>query len=406
MKIVIQVGGKFHAFNLAYQLEKRGYLQKIITSYPKFETTKYGIPKNKINSILIKEFLHRGWKKLPNKIVNFYDFNPYINNLFDMLASKKIKHPDIFVGWSSKSLKSLKKAKDNGAVGVIEHGSSHIEFQTNILREEYEKYGEKIKTAHPKTIEKELKEYEEADYISIPSSYVKRTFIEKGIPEEKLIQVPYGVDLSSFRQVEKNDNIFRVVFAGGMILRKGVHYLLQAFSELNLPNAELVLFGNISEEIKPFFKKYNVEKSEGQDINKILDKNKSRIRFLGHIPQKDLYKYYSQGSVFSICSIEEGLALVQPQAMACGLPVICTTNTGGEDIVRDGKDGFVVPIRNIEKLKEKLLYLYNNPEERNEMSKSAKERVSSGFTWDDYGDKIVREYERIFKESKSLIIKK
>jgi glycosyltransferase involved in cell wall biosynthesis len=164
------------------------------------------------------------------------------------------------------------------------------------------------------------------------------------------------------------------------------------------------LFGNISEEIKPFFEKYNVEKSEGQEINKYLNKNKTRIRFLGHVPQKDLHKYYSQGSVFSICSIEEGLALVQPQAMACGLPVVCTTNTGGEDIVRDGKDGFVIPIRNIEKLKEKLLYLYKNPEERNKMSKSAKERVSTGFTWDDYGDKIVKEYERIFRESKNKII--
>jgi glycosyltransferase involved in cell wall biosynthesis len=404
MKITISVGGRFHAFNLAHQLEKHGYLQKIITSYPKFETEKYGIPKNKINSIILKELFQRGWYLLPNSIKNKYDPNFFINQVFDNLASKKINNPDIFVGWSNYSLKSLRVAKNNGAIGIIERGSSHIEFQTNILKEEYEKYGQKIKTAHPKTIEKELEEYEEADYISIPSSYVRRTFIEKGISEEKLIQVPYGVDLSSFKQVEKNDDIFRVVFAGGMILRKGVHYLLQAFSELNLPNSELVLFGNISEEIKPFFEKYNVEKSEGQEINKYLNKNKTRIRFLGHVPQKDLHKYYSQGSVFSICSIEEGLALVQPQAMACGLPVVCTTNTGGEDIVRDGKDGFVIPIRNIEKLKEKLLYLYKNPEERNKMSKSAKERVSTGFTWDDYGDKIVKEYERIFRESKNKII--
>jgi glycosyltransferase involved in cell wall biosynthesis len=352
----------------------------------------------------LKELFQRGWYLLPNSIKNKYDPNFFINQVFDNLASKKINNPDIFVGWSNYSLKSLRVAKNNGAIGIIERGSSHIEFQTNILKEEYEKYGQKIKTAHPKTIEKELEEYEEADYISIPSSYVRRTFIEKGISEEKLIQVPYGVDLSSFKQVEKNDDIFRVVFAGGMILRKGVHYLLQAFSELNLPNSELVLFGNISEEIKPFFEKYNVEKSEGQEINKYLNKNKTRIRFLGHVPQKDLHKYYSQGSVFSICSIEEGLALVQPQAMACGLPVVCTTNTGGEDIVRDGKDGFVIPIRNIEKLKEKLLYLYKNPEERNKMSKSAKERVSTGFTWDDYGDKIVKEYERIFRESKNKII--
>ena len=77
--------------------------------------------------------------------------------------------------------------------------------------------------------------------------------------------------------------------------------------------------------------------------------------------------------------------------------MICTTNTGGEDIVRDGKDGFIIPIRDTEALKEKLVYLYESPKIRESMGQSAKERVSGGFTWDDYGEKMVREYERIIK---------
>jgi glycosyltransferase involved in cell wall biosynthesis len=229
-------------------------------------------------------------------------------------------------------------------------------------------------------VEKELKEYEEADYITIPSSFVRRTFLEKGVPESKLIQVPYGVDLSAFKQVPKEDNIFRVMFAGGMTLRKGVHYLLQAFSELNLPNSELLLLGSYNEEIKSFFEKY-----------------KGQFKWLGHIPQKELYKYYSQGSVFCLPSLEEGMAYVQVQAMVCGLPLICTTNTGGEDLIREGIDGFTVPIRDVEKLKEKIKFLYDNPEICGQMGKSAKEHISQGFTWDDYGDKIVREYERIYR---------
>ena len=84
--------------------------------------------------------------------------------------------------------------------------------------------------------------------------------------------------------------------------------------------------------------------------------------------------------------------MVQPQAMACGLPVIATTNTGAEDIIRDGKDGFVIPIRDVEKLKEKLIYFYENPEICWKMEESAKQRVSRGFTWDDYGDKIIKLY--------------
>jgi len=272
----------------------------------------------------------------------------------------------------------FKKGKKLGALTILERCSSHIVYQNNILKEEYGKFGIKLEPyqlPHPKIIEKELKEYEEADYISIPSLFVKRTFLGKGIPGNKLIHVPYGVDLSQFRQVPKTDNIFRVIFTGGMSLRKGVHYLLPAFSELNLPNSELMLIGSFNEEIKPFFKKY-----EG------------RFKWLGHIPQKELYKYYSQGSVFVLMSIEEGMAYVQTQAMACGLPVVATTNTGGEDIIRDGKDGFVIPIRDVEKLKEKLVYLYENPEARRKMGESAQQRVNQGFTWDDYGDKIIKLY--------------
>ena len=138
--------------------------------------------------------------------------------------------------------------------------------------------------------------------------------------------------------------------------------------------------GGMTEEIKPFFSKY-----EGH------------YKYVGHVPQAELYKYYSQGSVFVMMSLEEGLAVVQLQAMACGLPVIATTNTGAEDIVREGKDGFIIPIRDVEALKEKLTYLYEHPDIREAMSRSAKERVSSGFTWDDYGNKMIAEYEKILK---------
>lgn len=87
------------------------------------------------------------------------------------------------------------------------------------------------------------------------------------------------------------------------------------------------------------------------------------------------------------------------QAMACGLPVIATENTGGPDIIEDGKNGFIVPIRDTKALKEKLTYFYENPENCKQMDQSAKKRVSSGFAWDDYGEKIIGEYERILGES-------
>ncbi|MFC1490474.1 glycosyltransferase family 4 protein [Candidatus Latescibacterota bacterium] len=276
-------------------------------------------------------------------------------------------------------MRSLRKAKHFGAITIVERGSSHMQYQCKILLEEYEKWDVVSQIAHPRIIEKEVKEYEEADYITVPSTFVKNSFIEYGIPESKLIQVPFGVDLNHFYPLGKQDNVFRIIFAGTLCLRKGIPYLLQAFFELKLKNAELWLIGSKTEEINPFLEKY----SSPNIIHK------------GPFSEFDLHKYYSQGSVFCMPSIEEGLALVQPQAMACGLPLICTTNTGGGDLITDGKEGFVIPIRDIEALKEKILYFYEHPRECIEMGNAAREKIKCGYSWQDYGNKMINEYKRI-----------
>jgi glycosyltransferase involved in cell wall biosynthesis len=381
MKVTISVGGRFHAFYLAQQLLRRGYLKRLITSYPKFEVAKYGIPKDKVRSVVIKEIIARGWGRMPSFLKKTYNPQYLILEMYDRLASRSYPESDICIAFSSFGLHTIRKAKNTGAKTIIVRSSTHMLFQQAILREEYERLGVKAQLAHPKVIEKELKEYVETDYIYTNSSFAKRTFLERGIPEEKLIHIPTGVNLDEFSQLPKRDNVFRIVYAGAMTLQKGVHYLLQAYSELRIPDSELLLVGGMSDEIKPFFKKH-----EGI------------YRWVGHVPQKILHKYYSQGSVFVIMSIQEGLAGVQAQAMACGLPVVSTKNTGGEDIIRDGKDGFIIPIRDVEALKEKIMYLYDNRDICNEMGQLAKERVSKGFTWDDYGDRMIAKFHDILNE--------
>jgi len=380
MLITVSVNGRFHAFDLAAQLGKRGLLGKLITSYPKYKVSEWGIPKEKIISIIDQEIMMRAWRTLSNQFKLKLDLNYFFNERFDKKAKELIAgDSQLLVGWSGNSLHSIRKSRKNGIKTIIERGSSHIEYQRDILREEYEMNGLIAQLPHPKYVEKELMEYAEADFISIPSLYVKKTFMGKRFPEEKLLHVPYGVDLSSFFQIPKQDKVFRIIHCGGSNLRKGVHYLLKAFYELNLPDSELWLVGSVSDEMNRFIRKYD----------------NGKVFFKGPFPQNELYKYYSQGSVFVLMSIEEGLAMVQPQAMACGLPVICTTNTGGEDIIREGVDGFVIPIRNIEALKRKLIFLYEAPDKCIEMGQNAKERISKGFSWDNYGEKIIKVYRNI-----------
>jgi glycosyltransferase involved in cell wall biosynthesis len=224
-----------------------------------------------------------------------------------------------------------------------------------------------------------LREYQEADFISIPSEFVKKTFLEQGIPEDRLIQIPYGVDLTNFYPVPKSDKIFRIIHCGAISIRKGIPYLLQAFSELKLKNAELWLIGSLTDEIKPFLARFS----------------SPAILHKGPFPEKDLYKYYSQGSIFCLASIEDGFGMVLAQAMSCGLPAICTTNTGGADIITEGRNGFIIPIRDVEALKEKILYCYDNPDACAAMGESARKRVQTGFSWSDYGQNMIASYHKI-----------
>ncbi len=381
MKATVSVPGRFHAFELAHQLWKRGHLLELITSFPAGRAAAAGVPADRVRSLPLKECIYRGWLKLPRPVRRAFNLQHAAKDCFDRQAARRIRAGDLFIGWSGSCLRSLRRARELGAVTVVVRGSSHILFAERIISEEYRRLGLSWPGNPPKNIQKELDEYREADFIVVPSEFARRSFVEMGVPPEKVVKIVTGVDLELFRPFPKKDDLFRVVYVGSMTILKGVHHLLKAFSELNLPRSELLLIGRANKQIGPFFRRY-----------------RGSFRFIGPFPRAELAPLYSQGSVFVIMSHTEGLATVQTQAMACGLPVICTTNTGGEDIVRDGIDGFVIPVGDIETLKEKLAFLHANPAARERMGRAARERVSRGFTWDDFGDRAIAAYRRMLED--------
>jgi glycosyltransferase involved in cell wall biosynthesis len=223
-------------------------------------------------------------------------------------------------------------------------------------------------------IAKEQQEYVECDIITVPSTFAYKSFISEGINAKKLRKISFGVDLDLFRPVKKKDEVFRVIYVGAVSVRKGLPYLLEGLEPF-LREIETWVIGTITDEMKPLLSRY-------EDC----------VRFFGPIPRSELYQYYSQGSVFVLPSIEEGLALVQAQAMACGLPVIATTNTGAEDLFTDGIEGFIVPIRSPEAIREKVFHLFKNPELGREMGEASLRRVQSIGGWDRYGDTVSATY--------------
>lgn len=384
MKVTVSVRGKFHAFELASQLQRRGYLERLITSYPASSLHEYGVPRDRVTALPVHEVASRLWGCFPQAVRERANPQPFFHNAFDWQAARSIPAgTDLYVGWSGFSERGIQRARGLGAVTLVERGSAHIEVQRDLLREEYERWCLSPALPDPAVVNKEVREYALADYICVPSTFARRSFLEKGIAAHKLITIPLGVNAERFRPGARDDDVFRVVYAGAMTLRKGVPYLLQAFAELDLPGAELWLVGSRSSELATAFQRY-----EGQ------------FRHFDSVPEARLPGFYAQCSVFALCSIEDGFAMVLTQAMASGLPVIATTNSGGPDVVRDGVNGFIVPIRDVEALKARLLQLYEDREQCRAMGEEASRSAAAGLTWDRYGEAIATAYGSIVSGSR------
>lgn len=379
LSVTVSSRGRFHAFDLARELHLRGVLRRLITTYPKFKIREWDIPNRKSSAFVGIEILNRAFSRGPCSPSRRRELQVLLSAFYDRIAARRIpEDTSLFVGWSGGARRSLRRAKALGARTICERGSCHIRFQDNILAEEHDRLGVRWERIHPESIAEEEHEYMEADFVSVPSNFVRQTFVRCGIPERKILVTPYGCDLSVFRPEPKLDTKFRLIHCGQIAIHKGVHILIQAFSELRLPDSELWLIGSLTPEIAKILARYP----------------ESNISVKGPFPQKSLPAYYSQGSVFCMASLQEGLALVIPQAMSCGLPVIATENSGAAEIVDNGVNGFIIPACDVDALKEKILMLYIHPQQRDAMAARSLAARADRLSWSRYGDKIVELYEK------------
>lgn len=383
--VLISCATKFHSFNLAEQLVKHSYLKKFYTLYYSrrnkfFNSFHKRIDNESIPTETVKTF--------PIYLPIFFLWKNEFrrSDIYDWLVKEQLKRNKdykVFIGWSGMSLRSAVQAKRDGKIVLIERGSSHILKQDELLRQEYRNFDINF-SVDKRFIAKELKEYDIADYIVIPSDFVRQTFIEKGISEEKLFKNPYGVS-SYFRKVEnkRNDNTFRILYLGALTIRKGLKYLFDALKqlELKLNNIEVLFVGSVNKEIIQLSKTYN----------------SSNWNFLGHVNHYELSNYISTCDVAVQPSVEEGLSMVIPQIMACGIPIIATTNTGAAEILEEGKTGFIIPIRDSEAIKNKLLELFENRSLLNSLKNNCSNLNLDVLSWDAYGKRYAQFLNRILK---------
>ena len=396
MRVTVSVAGRFHAFHLVEELYRRGHLQRFITStlndklLPNRRLPEALQNDSQFQSLLreipLPEYLGYAIRKLP-----LADTQPMSyfakDNLYDRSAKNFIPNGDLFVGWASQSLFQMREAKTRGAKAIIERGSSHITEQFRLIDEERERFGVKpISASRWERLleEKQLKEYHEADYIMTPSEFARQSFLDRGFSPDKILKVRYGADLSNFypRKFRAGTGVPTILFVGAIGFQKGIPYLLETVHALRSKGTKLRLkfIGRIE-----------------KDFASWLDRSALRYEIDEHIPfvaNHKLREHFHSADIFVLPSVQEGLALVIAEAMACGLPVIASDHTGGEEFIQSGTNGIIFPSGHQESLQSSIAQLLDDPLLRESLGAQAAQD-SQQFSWTVYGDSIERTYRSI-----------
>jgi glycosyltransferase involved in cell wall biosynthesis len=375
MNVSVATIGRFHHFDLSRQVLRLGHQLSLYTSNPKSHVDVDLRPYARTRPIF----------RIPYAVGGRLGCGSHLYWLDELLLkdlgswverSIDIHWTDVFHSLEGTGPRAGRRVKENGKLWICDRGSSHILFQRELLIEEHKYWQVRPPQFSTDRLDRCVAEYEEAHAITVPSQFARNSFLQFGVAAECVFVCPYGVDLSEFKPDKKNDEVFRVIHVGQISIRKGIGYLLQAMEPLaKKGKCELWLVG----EIDP-------------SVQGLLDKFKGTFEYKGVSPRKDLWKLYSQASVLVLASVEDGFGLVQAQALACGVPIIATTNTGAEDLFSDGVEGFIIPIRSPEAIREKIEWMLDSSEQRDRMAGAALKRVSHLGGWNRYGESVEAVY--------------
>lgn len=307
LRIGIASSGRFHVLDLARELDSLGHEVRFYSYVPARRSQRFGLPARCHIGLLPIMAPALAIERLTAGMPPLSGASTRITNwLLDRATIARMSACDVFICMSGILIEAALYARRRfGAKVIVERGSRHILSQRDILAEV-----PGAPRVPDDAVTRDLQSYRIADAISVPSSQVAASFECDPESVAKLIVNPYGVDLNQFplrsRTLAPDKTL---LFVGGWNYRKGVDVLSSAVERL--PDVHLIHVGGLGDAPFPH-----------------------HPRFVHYEPvqQWQLTDFYARADVFVIASREEGLALVQAQALASGLPIICTDRTGGADL--------------------------------------------------------------------------
>ena len=291
---------------------------------------------------------------------------------FDGCVARRLTElqPDAVYAYEGGALQTFRAAKRLGITTLYELPSSHWYWEHKLLSEEAERNRDfagllpKLQDSpgHMKWKDEELRL---ADYVFVPSQHVRHT-LAGVVSDERVRVISYGAPaVRQKRQDSLDPSVpLKVLFVGALTQRKGIGYLLGAIDQLG-SQVDLTLVGK---RMAPHPR---------------VDEACSRWRWFETLPHSRVLDLMQEADVLVLPSLAEGCALVVLEALACGLPVIITANTGALEFVRDGGAGFVVPICSSDQIADRLNTLHRDRELLAEMSSKA-HAAAAERSWESY----------------------
>lgn len=253
---------------------------------------------------------------------------------FDRWVRRQIQPGDHILSSFGYVNDSFAWVREHGGKTFVDAGNSHPETYWSVLEEEYARWQCPLPPFPRNWYRRSVAMMPLVDYVLSPSTHVTRSFLAHGFRPEQILRNVYPIDLTCFeppREPRPKSRPLTIISTGAPSLRKGTPYLLEAFRLVRkkLPAARLILNDGVHDSLRPLLDRY-------ADLP---------IEWIPRLPHRELAARLREADVFVLPSLEEGMARTALEAMACGLPVVLTPNTGADDLVIPGENGQIVPLR-------------------------------------------------------------
>jgi glycosyltransferase involved in cell wall biosynthesis len=294
---------------------------------------------------------------------------------FDSRASRHVEPGDAAVfATQTAALTTLRRARAVGAEAVLDCPIAHYRYGERLLQNELRVAPDYAGTMQFHRFSDRYRrrvddEVSTATRLVVYTDLVRSTFEEAGVDSGKIVVSALGVDTELFRPGPRaDDGVFRIVFVGQVGQRKGIGYLLEAYRRAGIERSELLLVGRLV----------------GDAARHLTCPG---VVHHPHVPRWELPDVYRTADVFVLPTLIEGMPQTALEAMACGLPVIVSEHAFGRDVIRDGQDGYVVPIRDSTAIAERLRELHADPDRRASLGHAARRRAEE-LTWSAFARRI------------------